>query len=65
MFVGVVYMKKINDYVPGIFKNPIASDAQAFSQIMMFVPRRRLLDYLKKVDGDRYRVLIERLGLRK
>ncbi len=27
--------------------------------------RRRLLDYLKKVDGDRYRVLIERLGLRK
>ena len=27
--------------------------------------RRRLLDYLKKIDGDRYRTLIERLGLRK
>jgi small subunit ribosomal protein S15 len=27
--------------------------------------RRQLLDYLKKVDGDRYRLLIERLGLRK
>ena len=27
--------------------------------------RRRLLGYLKKIDGDRYRTLIERLGLRK
>jgi len=27
--------------------------------------RRRLLDYLKRRDADRYRQLIERLGLRK
>ena len=27
--------------------------------------RRRLLDYLKREDSDRYRRLIERLGLRK
>ena len=27
--------------------------------------RRRLLDYLKRKDSDRYRQLIERLGLRK
>jgi small subunit ribosomal protein S15 len=27
--------------------------------------RRKLLDYLKKKDSDRYRTLIERLGLRK
>jgi small subunit ribosomal protein S15 len=27
--------------------------------------RRKLLDYLKKNDSDRYRTLIERLGLRK
>lgn len=27
--------------------------------------RRRLLDYLKRKDLDRYRTLIERLGLRK
>lgn len=27
--------------------------------------RRRLLDYLKKSDGDRYQSLIERLGLRR
>jgi small subunit ribosomal protein S15 len=27
--------------------------------------RRRLLDYVKKRDTERYRALIERLGLRK
>ncbi len=27
--------------------------------------RRRLLDYLKKVDLDRYRTIIEKLGIRK
>ena len=27
--------------------------------------RRKLLDYLKRVDADRYRQLIDRLGLRK
>jgi small subunit ribosomal protein S15 len=27
--------------------------------------RRRLLDYLKRKDIDRYRVVIERLGLRR
>ncbi|MCX7111352.1 MAG: 30S ribosomal protein S15 [Candidatus Methylumidiphilus sp.] len=27
--------------------------------------RRKLLDYLKRKDNDRYRTLIERLGLRK
>jgi len=27
--------------------------------------RRKLLDYLKQKDADRYRSLIEKLGLRK
>ena len=27
--------------------------------------RRRLLDYLKKVDSDRYEALIKKLGIRK
>lgn len=27
--------------------------------------RRSLLDYLQKVDGDRYRKIIDRLGLRR
>jgi len=27
--------------------------------------RRRLLDYLKKIDGERYRTIIDKLGIRK
>ena len=32
---------------------------------LMIGDRRRLLDYLKRVDLNRYRSLIERLGLRR
>lgn len=33
--------------------------------LMMVSQRRKLLDYLKRTNADRYRSLIERLGLRK
>lgn len=33
--------------------------------LAMVSQRRRLLDYLKRKNADRYRALIERLGLRK
>ncbi len=33
--------------------------------LMMVGQRRRLLDYLNRSDADRYRQLIERLGLRR
>ena len=33
--------------------------------LLMVGDRRRLLDYLKRVDIQRYRSLIERLGLRR
>ncbi|MBN9524615.1 MAG: 30S ribosomal protein S15 [Alphaproteobacteria bacterium] len=33
--------------------------------LMMVSQRRRLLDYLKKIDHARYASLIQRLGLRK
>lgn len=33
--------------------------------LKMVSRRRRLLDYLKNKDADRYRTLIEKLGLRK
>lgn len=33
--------------------------------LRMVSRRRKLLDYLKKKDSNRYRTLIERLGLRK
>ena len=33
--------------------------------LMMVGKRRGLLDYLKKIDIERYRALIEKLGIRK
>jgi small subunit ribosomal protein S15 len=33
--------------------------------LKMVNQRRKLLDYLKAADGDRYKTLIERLGLRR
>jgi small subunit ribosomal protein S15 len=33
--------------------------------LKMVNQRRQLLDYLKKTDSERYRALVERLGLRK
>ena len=33
--------------------------------LKMINKRRRLLDYLRDASGDRYRTLVERLGLRK
>ena len=33
--------------------------------LMMVGTRRRLLDYLKKTNADRYRELINKLGIRK
>ena len=33
--------------------------------LMMVNRRRSLLDYLKKKDGERYKTLIEKLGLRR
>lgn len=43
MFVGVVYREKLPDLIPRIFRNPLATDRQAYSQIMLYVPRRRLV----------------------
>ena len=33
--------------------------------LVMVSQRRKLLDYLKRTDADKYRALIEKLGLRK
>lgn len=43
MYVGLVYRSQLKETLPGLFSNPIASDAQAFSQVMIFVPEPRLV----------------------
>ena len=42
-FVGVVYRDRMTDQIPRVFRNPVASDTQAYSQVMIFVPQRRLV----------------------
>lgn len=55
---------RINDLTEHFKANP--KDHHSRRGLLKMVGQRRgLLAYLKKVDIDRYRTLIERLGLRK
>lgn len=42
MFVGVVYRRPLVEWLPGLFHNPLDSSAQAYAQVMLFVPKPRL-----------------------
>jgi hypothetical protein len=41
-FVSVVYWKKLPEMLPGLFRNPLEADSQAFAEVHLFVPRPRL-----------------------
>ena len=53
------------DALSGHFKSHIHDHHSRQGLLRMVSSRRKLLDYLKKKNGDRYRSLISRLGLRK
>jgi small subunit ribosomal protein S15 len=55
---------RIND-LTGHFKEHAKDHHSRRGLLRMVSQRRKLLDYLKGVDADRYRALIDRLGLRK
>ena len=55
---------RIND-LTGHFKDNAKDHHSRRGLLKMVSKRRKLLDYLKGKSGDRYRTLIERLGLRK
>lgn len=55
---------RIND-LTGHFKAHVKDHHSRRGLLKMVSQRRKLLDYLKGRDADRYRALIERLGLRK
>ena len=55
---------RIND-LTGHFKEHVKDHHSRRGLLRMVSQRRKLLDYLKRKDVDRYRALIERLGLRK
>ena len=47
------------------FKAHVKDHSSRRGLLKMVARRRKLLDYLKGKDADRYRALIEKLGLRK
>jgi small subunit ribosomal protein S15 len=55
---------RIND-LTGHFKSHVKDHHSRRGLLKMVSQRRKLLDYLKGKEVDRYRSVIERLGLRK
>ena len=55
---------RIND-LGGHFKAHVKDFHSRRGLLKMVSQRRKLLDYLKRKDADKYRGLIEKLGLRK
>lgn len=49
----------------GHFKSHVKDFHSRRGLLKLVSQRRKLLDYLKRADADKYRALIERLGLRK
>lgn len=47
------------------FKSNVKDHHSRRGLLRLVSQRRKLLDYLKRTDADKYRQLIERLGLRK
>ena len=47
------------------FKTHKKDHASRRGLLMLVSKRRRLLDYLKKYDSERYQIVIQKLGIRK
>jgi small subunit ribosomal protein S15 len=63
--VQVALLSKRIAYLTDHFKSHAKDHHSRRGLLMLVGRRRRLLEYLKKKDGERYHRLIERLGLRK
>jgi small subunit ribosomal protein S15 len=59
-----LWTARIND-LTGHFKTHAKDHHSRRGLLKLVSKRRKLLDYLKRNSADRYRALIERLGLRK
>lgn len=53
------------EHLTGHFKTHKQDHHSRRGLLMMVNRRRSLLDYLKRKDGERYKALIEKLGLRR
>ncbi len=57
MFVGVVYQEGMNEAMTSVFKTPIETNRQAYAQIYVFIPRRRIIFH------ENIHVTVDRGGL--
>lgn len=63
--VQVALLSERINYLTEHFKSHKKDHASRRGLLKLVGQRRRLLDYLKKKDIERYRTLISRLGIRK
>jgi len=63
--VQVAILTKRIDELTGHLKTHATDHHSRRGLLQMVGKRRRLLDYLRKEDVERYRILISRLGLRR
>jgi hypothetical protein len=42
-FIGVVYVDPPGERIPGVFHSPFVASQQAYAQVLLFIPRNRLL----------------------
>ncbi|HXV79467.1 MAG TPA: 30S ribosomal protein S15 [Candidatus Binatia bacterium] len=63
--VQVALLSQRIDYLTGHFKIHVKDHHSRRGLLKLVGQRRRLLDYLKKRDFERYQSLIQRLGIRK
>jgi small subunit ribosomal protein S15 len=63
--VQVALLSERINYLTEHFKTHVKDHHSRRGLLKLVGQRRRLLDYLKRKDGDRYADLIKRLGIRK
>ena len=63
--VQVALLSQRIDHLTGHFKVHVKDHHSRRGLLKLVGQRRRLLDYLKKSDFERYQSLIQRLGIRK
>ena len=63
--VQVALLSQRIDHLTEHFKIHVKDHHSRRGLLMLVGQRRRLLDYLRKNDHERYRSLIQRLGIRK
>jgi small subunit ribosomal protein S15 len=63
--VQIAILSERIGYLTEHFKTHVKDHHSRRGLLKMVGQRRRLLDYLKKKDVDRYRGVIQRLGIRK